>query len=115
MATVSSHILDSVSGNHAAGLRSQLFRLAGESGRQLLFDVETDAEGRIAENIALGDTAGAEFELVLHARDYFAARGQGGDSPLARVVIRFVMQDDNRRYHLPVMLAPHSYSAWWSR
>ena len=114
MATVSTHLLDSVNGTHAAGVRSQLFRVEGDAGRQLLFDVETDAEGRIAESVELAGDAGAEFELVFHARDYFAARGQGGDSPLACVVIRFVMRDDTRRYHLPVMLAPHSYSTWWS-
>jgi 5-hydroxyisourate hydrolase len=114
MATVSTHLLDSVTGTHAAGVRSQLFRLDGDAGRRLLFDVATDNEGRIVEKVEIGDDTNAEFELVFHARDYFVARGQGGDSPLNCVVIRFVMQDDARRYHLPVMLAPHSYSTWWS-
>ena len=104
---------NSVSGSHAAGIRCQLFRL-GEP-RQLIFDVNADHEGRIIESVEIDDAnRGAEFELVLHGTDYFASRGLASKSPLRRVVLRFTMDDGNARYHLPVMLAPHSYSTWWS-
>ncbi|UCH38681.1 MAG: hydroxyisourate hydrolase [Gammaproteobacteria bacterium] len=113
MATVSSHILDSVIGTHAAGIRCQLF-LLGEP-KQLLFDVNANDEGRIAETVSIDETKrGAEFELVIHGADYFAGRGHGDDTIVETVVIRFTIDDDNRRYHLPVMLSPHSYSTWWS-
>ncbi len=113
MATISSHILDSVSGSHAAGIRCQLFRLGEE--RQLLFDVEADEEGRIAEEVALdADSLGCEFELVLHGAEYFAVRSPETESIVRTVVLRFVMGEDGKRYHLPVMLSPHSYSTWWS-
>lgn len=113
MATVSSHVLDSVAGDHAAGIRCQLFQLGAR--RQLLFDVRADAEGRIAEVVTI-DAAnrGAEFELVVFAADYFAARGIKQDAPVTTVVLRLIMDDDARRYHLPIMLSPHSYSTWWS-
>ena len=114
MATVSTHLLDSVTGKSAAGVRSQLFRIDANSRRHLLFDVETDEEGRIAEVIVLGSDAGCEFELVFHARDYFTSFSLGWESPVSCVVIRFAMDDDAKRYHLPVMLSPHSYSTWWS-
>ncbi len=113
MATVSSHILDSVAGDHAAGIRCQLFQL-GEQ-RRLLFDVSADVEGRIAETVNIDETnRGAEFELVLHGAEYFAARGIEQTAPIKTVVLRLTMDDDERRYHLPVMLSPHSYSTWWS-
>jgi len=110
MATVSSHVLDSVAGSHAEGVRVQLFCLWGDA-RSPVFDQATDAEGRISEQVEIDQSA--EYELVFHGRDYFAARGLGGASPVACVVVRFVMDDDARRYHIPVMLAPHSCSAWW--
>ena len=114
MARVSSHILDSVSGKSAVGIRGQLFQLEG-SGKQLLFDVVADHEGRIAENVEINaGNRGAEFELVFHCGDYFAARSLAADSMVSTVVIRFSMNDDHKRYHLPVMLSPHSYSTWWS-
>lgn len=114
MATVSSHILDSVSGKSAVGIRAQLFRLHG-ADRQLLFDVTADGEGRIAENVEIDEAnRGAEFELVFHCGDYFAAQSLAQDSMVRSVVIRFSMNDDLKRYHLPVMLSPHSYATWWS-
>jgi 5-hydroxyisourate hydrolase len=110
---ISSHILDSVSGSHAAGIRCQLFRL-GDS-RQLIFDVDADHEGRILESVEIDDASrGVEFELVLHGADYFAARGLASKSPVKCVVLRLAMDDGRARYHLPVMLSPHSCSTWWS-
>ena len=115
MATVSSHILDSVSGRSARGIRCQLFQLGGETSARLVFDVVADDEGRISENVEVDDSVrGREFELVFHGRDYFAAQSLAADSMVKTVVIRFVMDDDAKRYHLPLMLSPHSYSTWWS-
>ena len=113
MATVSSHILDSVSGKSAVGIRSQLFQLDG-SDRYLVFDVTADDEGRIVETVEINDSnRGCEFELVFHGQDYFAS-SLAADSMVKTVVLRFAMDDDRKRYHLPVMLSPHSYSTWWS-
>ena len=110
MAIISSHILDSLSGKSAAGIRCQLSRLVDDV-RQPLFDVFADTEGRINETLAVdAEDLGSEFELVMHAADYFGAT----DALVTCVVIRFVIDDDSRRYHMPVMLAPHSYSTWWS-
>ena len=113
MATVSSHILDSVSGKPAAGIRSQLFQLVSDTERRLVFDVAADQEGRIAEAVTIDDI-GCEFELVFHGAEYFRAQGLDSGSMVRTVVIRFNMTDAQQRYHLPVMLAPHSYSTWWS-
>ena len=111
MATVSSHILDSVKGHSAAGIRCQLLRLERGQQKEVVFDVIADHEGRFVETVDLDDsTRGSEFELVLHAAEYFAAE----DPVVAVVVIRFLMHDNDKRYHLPVMLSPHSYSTWWS-
>ena len=111
MATVSSHILDSVKGTHAAGIRCQLLQLAANGERQVVFDVLADHEGRISETLPIGDDdIGCEYELLLHAAEYFNA-----DTALVPVVvIRFIVHDAERRYHMPVMLSPHSYSTWWS-
>ena len=111
MAIVSSHILDSVTGRSAAGIRCQLLRRLPGGEPQTVFDVLADAEGRIHETIPAAEAeAGGEFELVLHSADYFQA-----DSAIVPVVVlRFIVHDSERRYHLPVMLSPHSYSTWWS-
>ena len=111
MAVVSSHILDSVTGRSAAGIRCQLFQIVDDATRTAIFDVNADAEGRISETVPIDDSSIAgEFELVMHAADYFGVE----KAVVPSVVIRFVIGDPEKRYHLPVMLAPHSYSTWWS-
>jgi 5-hydroxyisourate hydrolase len=115
MATVSSHILDSVSGNHATGIRCQLFRLSKEFDRLLVFDVKADNEGRISESVEIEKAnRDAKFELVIHNAAYFSMQSIDDDSMVETIVIRFAMTDSHKRYHLPVMLSPHSYSTWWS-
>jgi len=111
MAVISSHILDSVSGRSAAGIRCQLLQLQQGEPRQVVFDVTADHEGRISETLPLDEgNIGSEFELVVHAAEYF----QSETAVVAAVVIRFIVNDADRRYHLPIMLSPHSYSTWWS-
>ena len=111
MAIVSSHILDSVTGRSAAGIRCQLLRIGSNAQRDVIFDVIADAEGRIHETLAVSEQdLGSEYELVFHAADYF----QADAATVPVVVLRFLMHDPERRYHLPLMLAPHSYSTWWS-
>jgi 5-hydroxyisourate hydrolase len=111
MAIVSSHILDSVSGSSANGIRCELFRFMGDSPKQLVFDVVADHEGRISETVDIDSSnLGCQFELVMHASDYFNTE----KAVVTSVVIRFAIDDAQKRYHLPVMLSPHSYSTWWS-
>ncbi len=115
MATVSSHILDSVSGWSAAGIRCQLSQFVDNGKNRLIFDVFADEEGRITQDVEIDDTVvGSEFELVFFGADYFARQSIKTESAVSVVVIRFVMDDDEKRYHMPVMLSPHSYSTWWS-
>jgi 5-hydroxyisourate hydrolase len=117
MATLSSHILDTVSGKPAAGIRVQLFVLDGDQKRQL-FDVNADGEGRVVESIDTSATpAATEYELVVHGAQYYdRAPGPGpGNSVVKVVVLRFSMPDPGGRHHMPIMLSPHSYSVWWSK
>ena len=115
MATVSSHILDSVSGDHATGIRCQLYKLGPQAERELVFDVKADQEGRIVEEVEVENaTRDAEFELVFHSEAYFEMHSINANSMVEFIVIRFNMNDAHKRYHLPVMLSPHSYSTWWS-
>jgi len=116
MATVSSHILNSLAGGSAVGIRVVLYQLLDEGSKQKIFDVTADGEGRVVETVDPGKAdKSAQYELEFHSADYFAAY----DLPVANhscmktVVLRFTMADRNKRYHMPVMLAPHSYSVCW--
>ena len=115
MATISSHVLDSVLGTHASGIRCQLYRRFPDAPSELVFDVKADQEGRISEEVEVEKaTREAEYELVFHNGAYFEMQSSSFDTVVDTIVIRFAITDNHKHYHLPVMLSPHSYSAWWS-
>jgi 5-hydroxyisourate hydrolase len=117
MVTVSSHTLNSVDGTHAGGVPVQLIRIDADGARSTIFATETDPGGRLAEEVADEDvSAEVTYELVLGVGAYYDGRGLGRDGAkiLREAVVRFSMAEGLERYHIPFMLAPHSYSIWYS-
>ena len=116
MAIVSSHTLNSVDGTHAGGITVTLSRIEGGL-RTPIFEVVTDAGGRFSQEIAADALPkGSTYEMVFQTGDYFDKMKlpKSGLTILRDVVIRFEMPDAEARYHMPLMLAPNSYSVWWS-
>lgn len=106
------HAIDTFHGSAAAGLRIDFSRREGE-GWQLLRSVVTNANGRSDEPLLVGETyAPGEYELLLHAEDYFARRKASLPTPpfLSTVPVRIRIADVSRRFHLPIQLGPWSYS-----
>ena len=117
MATVSSHVLDSVSGLSAAGVRIECTRVAAGGAREQVFDVRTDGDGRIAEPVEITSKQDDyRYELVFHSGDYLAGQPYAPRERqiMRTVVVHLCMPDPDSRYHIPVLSAPHSYTVWWS-
>ncbi len=115
MAILSTHTLDSVSGNSARNVRVQLFRLLGDCEKELVFDNCTNHEGRLSETFESGGAAMEDYELVFHSGDYLRENNlQEKDPVMDSVVFRLNIRDFERRYHIPLLIAPHNYTVWWS-
>ncbi|MGI9388775.1 MAG: hydroxyisourate hydrolase [Boseongicola sp.] len=117
MAIVSSHTLNSVDGTHAGGIVVTLTRIDADGKRTTVFETATDDGGRLSQDIdseAIGP--GASFEMIFQSGAYFEQMNlpASGLKTVRDIVIRFEMPDPEARYHLPVMLAPNSYSVCWS-
>jgi 5-hydroxyisourate hydrolase len=116
VAVITTHLLNSVLGAHAGGVGIALWRIEPSGVRTLAFERETDAGGRLAETVIIPNEHAAEYELVVQTGNYFAA--QSLPQPIKQIVkelvIRFSMPDPNASYHVPLMIAPNSYSVWWS-
>jgi 5-hydroxyisourate hydrolase len=111
---VTTHVLDAARGCPAAGMRIELFRIEGER-RRLVREVTTNADGRTdAPVIPKGEAEAGVWELVFHAGAYLDAAGLGGESPrfLDVIPIRFGIADADEHYHVPLLLAPYSYSTY---
>ncbi|MDD9855784.1 MAG: hydroxyisourate hydrolase [Gammaproteobacteria bacterium] len=131
MATLTTHVLDSLRGTHAAGLGVTLHRIEASGARAEVFRTVTDAGGRLCKTVPFPAAAGpATFELAFHAADYFARAAAGNDSGnaagdavpavpaaaagITEAVVRFVLADADAARHIPVILAPHGCSLWCS-
>jgi 2-oxo-4-hydroxy-4-carboxy-5-ureidoimidazoline decarboxylase len=111
---LSTHVLDTVSGKPAAGVRVALTE-CGASAVDLLADRVTNADGRTEEPL-LGSAPLriGHYQLEFHVGAYFAARGAaGGEPPFLDVVpVRFAIAEPEGHYHVPLLVSPWSYSTY---
>jgi len=96
LATVSTHVLDVVSGKPAAGVRVTL-------GTRTL---TTDAQGRIADLSGGGVNPGA-YRLLFEVGAYFA-----GAPHLFETVALELQLSEGRHYHVPLLIAPYACSTY---
>ena len=99
---LTTHVLDTARGCPAEGLPITLHRLDGGE-RVLVRKLVTNDDGRVDCPLLEGThfTAG-EYELVFDVQSYF----NGQDSFFTHIPIRFVVDDANRHYHVPLLLSP---------
>ena len=107
MRSLSTHVLDAVTGSPAAGVRVSLER-RGAHGWQSLGDGVTDSDGRIRDLVPDGLEADVH-RLVFATGEYFAATGQIGFYP--EVTVTFTVTEV-RHYHVPLLLSPYAFSTY---
>jgi 5-hydroxyisourate hydrolase len=108
---LTTHVLDTMSGRPASGVRVVLTRLADGV---VLTDVVTNADGRVDRPLLEGPAAvGASYELLFHIGSYFRASGVNLSTPsfIDIVPIRFGIAEDSH-YHVPLLVSPYSYSTY---
>ncbi len=114
MGRLSTHVLDTVAGRPAAGVRIDFSVLEG--GRwTLIKTVHTNADGRTDEPMMAGEAMLAgEFKLVFYVADYFRGSGVRLPDPpfLDRVPLRFGIADREAHYHVPLLCTPWSYGTY---
>ncbi len=118
MPIISSHVLDSLTGRDAAGIRVRCQRLAPAMEPQMVAEARAGDDGRIAIEVdTAADVPGTRYEVVFFSAEYFAT-GQRSDeisSLINEVVVRLDLSTVSQRCHVPMMIAPHNHSVWWSR
>lgn len=108
--TLTSHVLDAVTGRHAAGLGVTVSRVfdgqvvaasvTDQTGRfQIELDVPAEATPRARRHVVRLDTTAYWPDADLSAWD---------------VEISFIAGATGERLHMPILIAPHSYNCWWS-
>jgi 5-hydroxyisourate hydrolase len=102
--SLSTHVLDAVTGAPAAGVHITLTDATGST----LTSASTDDDGRVG-GLGAGLDPGV-YRLHFDTGSYFAGRGVTGFYP--EVVIAFELTDQAAHYHVPLLLSPYAYSTY---
>jgi 5-hydroxyisourate hydrolase len=105
MSSLSTHVLDTMHGRPAAGMKIELWSLDRDL---LLKSVTTNEDGRTAAPLLDGDEMQpGNYELLFYVGDYF-----GEAKFLDRVPVRFRIADASAKYHVPLLVSPWTYSTY---
>jgi 5-hydroxyisourate hydrolase len=114
MGRLSTHVLDTMNGRPAAGMKVQLERI-GPTGPEPLVQLELNADGRPGAPLLEAATLQAgRYRLNFAVAAYF--RGLGVDLPepafLETVCVDFGIADPQAHYHVPLLVSPWAYSTY---
>ena len=115
MGHLSTHVLDTMSGRPAAGMKVTLLRLDANGEATVLKALALNDDGR-ADGPLLDASAMAvgRYRLLFEVAAYF--RGQGvalPEPPFIDVVpLDFGMADAAGHYHVPLLVSPWTYSTY---
>lgn len=105
--TISTHVLDTERGEPARGLGVVLFRLNEEGAGEVIAEHETDDDGRVADLLGDGELAAGDYQLLFDVASY-----RGEDAFFQGMAVALRIEDAERSYHVPLLLAPYALVAY---
>ena len=112
---LSTHVLDTMHGTPAAGMRVELYT-TGDGAAVLAKTFTLNSDGRNPDG-PLYDTASltvGTYRLVFDVAAYFKAKGVLLPEPafLGEVSLDFGVADTSHHYHVPLLVSPWIYSTY---
>lgn len=104
--SLSTHVLDAMTGRPAAGVAVRLESRV-DDGWRTVAEGRTDADGRIG---ALGDPGQGVHRLRFDTGAHFATAGVETFYP--EVTVTFTVVDAGAHHHVPLLLSPFAYSTY---
>jgi 5-hydroxyisourate hydrolase len=108
--TISTHVLDLETGEPAADFPVALFRLGDDGQPELLFETETDGDGRV-RSLLPGVLVPGSYQLVFDVAAYLDL-GDGEEAFFENMAVGFRVEDVDRSYHIPLLLTPFGLSTY---
>jgi 5-hydroxyisourate hydrolase len=106
--TISTHVLDLVSGDPAAGVAVTLFRLDASGAPQLLSELTTDADGRIRDLLQGATLTAGEYQLAFDVGGY----ADEEEDFFQSIALALHVVDVQRSYHVPLLLSPFGMTTY---
>lgn len=107
MTRITSHVLDTSTGQPASGIAVRLERSGGPG--TALASGTTDRDGRLDDWLPAGVPAGS-YRLVFETGAWFRAGGR--ETLYDRVILEFEVLERVPHYHLPLLLAPFGFTTY---
>lgn len=114
MGRLTTHVLDTVHGCPGAGIRIELFRVL-EQRMEPVAQAQTNSDGRCDEPLLQGASyRSGTYQLHFHAGAYWRGQPEPVSTAafLDEVVVRFVLDERQEHYHVPLLLSPFAYSTY---
>lgn len=111
---LTTHVLDTVHGVPAAGMRIDLFRRDADDWH-LLRSVTTNDDGRVDGPLLAGaDLLPGRYRLMFDVEGYFRAKAVALPEPafLGQVPLDFGIADAHGHYHVPLLASPWAFSTY---
>jgi 5-hydroxyisourate hydrolase len=110
---LTTHVLDTMNGKPASGLRIDLLMIHGDHMHHLV-STHTNQDGRVEQPLLQGEHfRQGEYELNFHVGQYFSRLGMEAERTFLDVVpVRFVIGDAEAHYHVPLLVAPYGYTTY---
>ena len=113
---LSTHVLDTMHGTPAAGMKVSLYTTTEGGQATLVKSFVLNSDGRNPDGLLYDNSSlqRGTYRLVFDVAAYFAARGVKLPEPnfLNKVSLDFGVADTSQHYHVPLLLSPWSYSTY---
>lgn len=107
--TIALFVLDTTSGQPAQGVRFVLQRHAVDGHWETVADGFTARDGLAREALGGVELADGEYRLIYDTHSYFLSRNM--TSIYRQIRVDFIAMD-HRRYVLPLLMGPYSYTTY---
>ena len=114
MGKLTTHVLDTMHGCPAAGMKVDLYQMDSDPPTHLKA-ITLNADGRADGPLLESETLlRGRYRLTFGVDAYFSARGVTLPDPpfLGAVMLDFGIADPDAHYHVPLLVSPWSYSTY---
>lgn len=112
---LSTHVLDTMHGTPAAGMRVALYTTrGGQAALVKSFVLNEDGRNPDGQLFDSASLRAGTYRLVFDVAAYFRASGVALPEPpfLDQVTLDFGVADIGQHYHVPLLVSPWSYSTY---
>ncbi|GIF03589.1 hydroxyisourate hydrolase [Actinoplanes siamensis] len=105
-ARISTHILDTATGDPAADVHVRLERRDADGWRTIA-EGRTDHDGRLRYRVPMREWQAGGYRLLFYVEPHL-----GRDCFFPEITVAFHVNDPDRHYHVPLLLSRYGYTTY---